>query len=89
MRWYKIVIGGYIMGVGTGGGGIEISESEYNEIIDCLQTKPVSIENVGYRLKENLTWESFEIELPDEPSFEDKAEAYDILIGESEQWQSS
>lgn len=62
MRFYKLVENGYISSIGTGGGGTEITETEYNEILSAIQNKPPRDGNVDYRLKEDLTWEQYERE---------------------------
>lgn len=85
MRFYKQIDEDYILAIGTGLGGTEITESEYNEIMTVIQNKPPRTDTIDYRLKTDLTWESYEHE-PDpdpEPTIEDKAEAYDILMGVS------
>lgn len=83
MRFYKIIDNGYILRIGTGLDGTEITETEYNEIMSAIQNRPQATETTDYRLKTDLTWESYERE-PDpepEPEDSDKAEAYDILMG--------
>lgn len=83
MRYYKHISDGYILAIGTGNGGTEITEAEYNEILSVIRNKPKATETTDYRLREDLTWEAYEVEPPEppEPSAEDKAEAYDILMG--------
>lgn len=85
MRYYKKLDGEYIELVGKGLGGVEVSESEYSQILAVIATKPSRTDTTDYRLKSDLTWEQYQIEPePDEPTIEDKAEAYDILMGVSE-----
>ena len=90
MKYYKYINAGYIIAVGTGDGGMgeEISNSEYNQIVAIIQAKPQRTETTDYRLCEDLTWEVFEVRSFPEPeqdfTVEDKAAAYDILIGEAE-----
>lgn len=62
MRYYMIAEDGYITGIGTGGGGEELTETEYNAILTAIRNKPTESETVGYRLKTDLTWESYEKE---------------------------
>ena len=83
MRFYKNIESDYITAIGTGGGGVEITETEYNEIMSVIQKKPPRTETTDYHLKEDLTWEEYErpVDPDPEPSDEDKAEAYDILTG--------
>lgn len=84
MRYYKIISDGYITAIGTGNGGTEITEAEYNEILAVIRTKPSDTETIGYRLKSDLTWEQYEKELPDPDPEIDDAELLDILMGGAE-----
>lgn len=83
MRYYKQIESGYILIIGTGDGGDEITESEYNEIMTIIQNRPSDTSTIGYRLKADLTWEQYEKEpVPeDEPTAE---ELLDILTGGGE-----
>lgn len=84
MRYYKLINNGYILAVGTGGMGEEITEAEYNEIMTAIQNKPAETATLKYRLKTDLTWESYEVE-PEPPSDEiDDSEALDIILGGAE-----
>lgn len=83
MRYFKSLSDGYIYAIGTGSGGIEITEAEYNEIMAIIQNRPIA-EGKGYRLKADLTWEEYDLPPEPEPSDEDElseAEALDILLG--------
>lgn len=62
MRYYMMTESGYITGIGTGGGGEEITAAEYEEILTAIRNKPTGSETVGYRLKTDLTWEPYEKE---------------------------
>lgn len=62
MRYFKSVKDGVIETVGTGSGGIEITEEEYNEILSAFADRQKSTETRGYRLTTGLTWEPFDIE---------------------------
>ena len=83
MRYYKLIDGGYIVQIGTGLGGEKITEAEYSTILGAFDSRPVPPSGFDYRLRDDLTWEAYELppqpEL--EPTSEDKAEAYDILMG--------
>ena len=83
MRFYKKAEDGYILIIGTGTGGTEITESEYAEILTVIRNKPQETATTGYRLKEDLTWESYEKE-PEPESEPDAEEALAILLGEME-----
>lgn len=44
-----------------------LTESEYYEILNAIQNKPVIKNGFDYRLKTDLTWEEYELP-PEEPS---------------------
>ena len=82
-RYYKQTDDVYILAVGVGVDGIEISADEYSEILSIIQNRPIA-EDKGYRLKTDLTWEEYDLPPEPEPSDEDElseAEALDILLG--------
>lgn len=81
LRYYKHTADGYIVSVGTGGMGAEITEAEYNEILIVIRNKPAATETTDYRLREDLTWEAYPIEPPDLDPDVDDAEALNILLG--------
>lgn len=81
MRYYMLISGGYILGIGTGNGGTEITESEYHNIMTAIQNRPKETDTMAYRLKEDLTWESYEVEPLPEPEDIDDSEALEILLG--------
>lgn len=79
-RYFKIVKNGYIEAISTYGGTHEISEDEYNNLMQIASTAPVT-EGKRYRLKTDLTWEAYDIDPVEEsPTAE---ELLDILTGES------
>lgn len=82
MRYYKVVSDGYILSIGTGSIGIEISEEEYNEILDIIRSKPAGSDTTDYSLRTDLTWEAYTVE-PVDPDI-DEAEAYNIIFGGAE-----
>ena len=84
MRRYKEIAGGYLLSVGTGSSGAEITEEEYNTILTVIRNKPASTETTDYRLRENLTWEAYRIDPPDPDPDIDDAELLDILMGVTE-----
>ncbi len=63
--YYKQIEDGYIMAIGTGG-GIEITEDEYNTILSVIYSKPPSTDVLSYRLKEDLTWEPYIIDISED-----------------------
>lgn len=85
MRYFEHIDNGYILAIGTGNGGTEITESEYNIIFDIIHNKPAATETTDYRLKTDLTWEPYAIDPPDPDPELDDSEALDILLGGDEQ----
>lgn len=84
MRYCKYVSDGYVDGLGTGAGGTEITEAEYTEIMAMIRNRPEETPTLSYRLREDLTWESYERE-PEPPDDEiDETEAWDIIFGGAE-----
>lgn len=83
MRYYKLVNDGYILAVGTGLCGEEISEEYFNKVLNVIKHKPARTATTDFRLKEDLTWEEYEV--PPEPEPEPTAdEILDIVLGVSE-----
>ena len=82
MRYYKTTANGYIISIGTGNGGTEITEEEYNAIVYALQNKPEPTATTDYDLTENLEWVAYSIE-PVEDDIDD-AEAFNIIFGGEE-----
>lgn len=65
MRYYKLIENGYIVGIGTGPGGVEITVEEYNKILALVKAKPTAEAGYDYWLKEDLTWELVEVPIID------------------------
>ena len=63
----KVIVSDYIIALTTGNIGIEITEAEYNEILDLIRNKPQAESGFDYRLKSNLTWELYELPQIEEP----------------------
>lgn len=87
MRYYKNVENGYIIAIGTGGGGTEITESEYEEIFDVIQHKPQRTETLDYHLRVDLTWEEYDRPPEPEPDPDeeiDSDELANILLGDEQ-----
>ena len=82
MRYYKQISGDYIISIGTGYGGTEITETEYNNIMSIIQSHPQT-DGKGYRLKTDLTWEEYDlpvVEVSDDEEISND-EALEILLG--------
>lgn len=83
MRFYKQTSNHYIIAIGTGAGGTEITETEYNAILAVIRNRPAA-EGKGYRLKTDLTWETYDLPPEPEPSDADElsdAEALNVILG--------
>ena len=83
MRFYKQTSNHYIIAIGTGAGGTEITEAEYNAILAVIRNRPAD-EGKGYRLKTDLTWEVYDLPPEPEPSDADElsdAEALNVILG--------
>lgn len=80
MRYFKDIEGGYIIAIGTGGNGVEITEDGYDEIMTVVQNKPPRTEDKDYRLKPDLTWEEYDRPPDPEPEVEGE-ELLNILLG--------
>lgn len=61
MRYYKLIENGYILAIGAGAGGVEITVDEYSTILKTIQDKPTAEKGYDYLLKEDLTWELIEV----------------------------
>ena len=89
MTYYKQVIDGYIPLIGTGDDDVgedftEITETEYNEILQILDNRHEETLTTKYRLKDDLTWESYSVEPPELPEEADEVELLNILLGGAE-----
>ena len=74
---------GILLAIGTGPGGTEITEAEYNKIMAIIQSCP-NVDGKGYKLKADLTWEEYDLPPVPEPSDDDEIstdEALNILLG--------
>lgn len=66
----KEIKDGYVVGISDGGNiGDQITESEYDEIMTAIHSRPTATSGYTYRLKTDLTWEL--CELPAEEETED------------------
>lgn len=61
---------GYIESISTGAGKIEITEDEYNAIMNVIICH-VSEEGKGYHLLPNLTWEEYDVEDEDTEEYDE------------------
>lgn len=74
----KLIEDGYIIAVGTGILGEEITESEYNELMSIIHNRPTPPTGFDYKLKaDTLTWEL--VELPPIDDTDDEATESDYI----------
>lgn len=84
--YWKNVIDGYINAIGEGYTDDPIPAEEYNAIMSAIHARPTPPDGCDYRLREDLTWELYELppeEVDPDPELTD-AEALAILLGEAE-----
>ena len=81
MKYFKKVENGYIVLIGTNCGGEEITEQEYNRIMQVITNKPTATNNRDYKLKETLDWEMYEIFVEDVDEELTPDEALKIITG--------
>lgn len=81
MRFYKIVTDGIITGIGTGAGGTEITQDEYDSILSAIRSKPADTETVGYRLTAGMSWEAYDKEPAEVPDEIEMDEVMTVLEG--------
>lgn len=67
MRYNKHTKEDYIVGIGTGDGGVEITREEYEALRAVIEARPTPAEGFGYRLRTDLTWEEYELPPIEEP----------------------
>lgn len=65
----KQIVNGYIVAIGEGISGEEISRDEYDNIMSVIKSAPKK-EGYGYRLKEDLTWEEYQLPNEEETPYE-------------------
>lgn len=77
MGYYKTIIDGYLISIGTSGTEA-ITEQEYNDLYSIIASKPIAPSGYKYRLKaDTLDWELVELPEPSEP--EDEATETDYI----------
>lgn len=76
----KEVKDGYIVSVGTGIAGQEITESEYENILSVFANKPTAPKGYEYMLADSLEWVLVEADPEPEPEAS-LEEILDILTG--------
>lgn len=67
MKYFKITDDKYILGIYTAKTGRNpISKEEYFTIKDVLDNAPLAEDGYGYRLKLDLTWEQYAINIEED-----------------------
>lgn len=84
MRFYKIINNGYLIAIGNGSGGTEITAEEYAELLEVIHNKPSAESGYDYRLKADLTWELYELPPIPEDDELTAEEALNIITGGAE-----
>ena len=81
-RYYKNIEDGYLIAIGTGPGGEEITQEEYDEILAVINDRPADEPGYTHRLKPDLTWEQVAAPVipEDEQEISDE-QALDIILG--------
>lgn len=81
-RYYKLIEGAYIIAIGTGLDGEEITKEEYDAILDLIIARPVPDAGYDYILKTDMTWELVEVPVVEEEEQEiSDSEALNIILG--------
>lgn len=82
-RYYAIIEDERLIMIGIGYGGMEITESEYNQIMDIIQTRPTPPDGKGYHLKTDLTWEEYDLPSEPDPPEEEQTDAEKLADAEA------
>lgn len=81
MNYRKVVIDGYILGLGETMADGNISAEEYARLTNVFSTMPEAPEGYYYMLREDETWALIEKEPePTDPDLTE-AEAFNIIFG--------
>ena len=83
MRYFKQIENGYLVAIGTGYGGTELTEEEYADLLAHIKARPTPESGYDYRLKEDLTWELYELPPVDNDVEISDSEALGIILGGS------
>lgn len=81
-KYYKNMEDGYITAIGTGPGGEQITQEEYDGILAVIHDRPTDEPGYTHRLKADLTWE--QVATPVIPEEDTEATEADYLVALSE-----
>lgn len=81
--FFKNAYNGFVESISTGCGQTEISDQEYNAILNIIRNAPAAPNGFVYKLRaDTLEWELAELPPEPEPSEDvDDSEALDIILG--------
>lgn len=74
---------GYIVSIVKGVSVGNITEAEYQAIKDIIRNKPTAEQGYDYRLREDMTWELYQLPEP-EPEADEEATEADYLASLAE-----
>lgn len=84
MKYFKKMENGYIVSIMTGkSGDVEITQEEYNDILNAIRNRPIPEAGYDYNLREDLTWELVKRPIYEDPELSAE-EAMTIILGVSE-----
>ena len=83
MRYYKQIQDGYIICIGMGSGGEELTKEECDSLLKHIKARPIPEDGYDYRLKEDLSWELYELPPVDDDVEISDSEALGIILGGS------
>lgn len=83
--YYKTIKNGYVtmIGMGTYISGEEVTQEEYDNLVNIIKNRPSAEDGYGYRLTEGLEWEQYELPVQEVPNPQELTaeEALEIIVG--------
>ena len=79
--YQKNVENGYIVSLVKGVSNGNITEEEYNTLLDIISNKPTPPQGYDYKLREDLTWELYELPAPEPEDGDATVEDYEAALG--------
>ena len=80
MRYYKMIEDGIVVGIGSGTGGVEILQEEYESLFQIILSKPMAPVGCELVLTTALQWESRPLP-PEEDEELTDTQALEIITG--------
>lgn len=82
-KYFKNMDGDYIIAISTAFGEVEISREEYDNIMDIIRNhRPEPKIGFDYKLKADLTWEQYAVEIIPEDEAEITDEEFMDMLEE-------